>query len=100
MTVDQSTGYLYFVYYDRRNHADETTDVFLSVSTDGGQSFSDVRISDKPFKPREAVFFGDYLNIAAVNGVIRPIWPRMDDGKITLFVTLIEQNELLKSIAR
>ncbi len=100
MAVDQSTGYLYFVYYDRRNHADETTDVFLSVSTDGGQSFSDVRISDKPFKPREAVFFGDYLNIAAVNGVIRPIWPRMDDGKTTLFVTLIEQNELLKSIAR
>ena len=100
MTIDQSTGFLYFVFYDRRNHTDETTDVYLSVSTDGGQSFSDVRISDKPFIPSKSVFFGDYLNIAAVNGVIRPIWPRMDKGQISLFVTLVEQKELLKSIGR
>jgi len=100
MAVDQSTGYIYAVYYDRRNYDNDTTDVYLSVSTDGGKTFADVRISDKPFMPKETVFFGDYLNIAAVNGVIRPIWPRMDDGKISLFVTLIDQQELLKSIGR
>jgi hypothetical protein len=100
MTVDQSNGNLYFVYYDRRNYEDTQTDVYVSVSTDGGLSFRDVRISTSPFIPNETVFFGDYLNIAAVNGTIRPIWPRMDNGEISLWVTLIQQDELLKLIEK
>lgn len=98
MTVDQSTGNLYFVYYDRRNYSDNQTDVYISTSTDGGKTFHDTRISDNPFIPTKKIFFGDYLNIAAVDGVIRPIWPRMDNGKITLWVTLVSEEELLKSI--
>jgi hypothetical protein len=46
--------------------------------------------------PDQEVFFGDYLNIAAVNGTIRPIWPRMDDGKTSLWIALIQEAELLK----
>ena len=46
MTVDQSTGYLYVVYYDRREHEDKKTDVYLSVSKDGGVSFKDYKISE------------------------------------------------------
>ncbi len=94
MSIDQSSGYLYFIYYDRRNHNDNKTDVYMSVSRDGGQTFSDVRISESPFLPSKSVFFGDYLNIASVNGVIRPIHPRMDKGKITLWVTLINEVDL------
>jgi len=100
MTIDQSKGNLYFVYYDRRNYTDNKTDVYISTSTDGGLTFQDTRISDKPFVPNSKEFFGDYLNIAAVDGVIRPIWPRMDDKKITLWVTLVEEKELLKSIGQ
>lgn len=100
MTVDPSTGNLYFVYYDRRNYNDTRTDVYVSCSTDGGNSFHDTRISDSPFVPFGEVFFGDYLNIAAVDGVIRPIWPRMDNGKNSLWVTLIEEKELVKSIGK
>ena len=93
MDIDQSTGYLYFVYYDRRNHSDNQTDVYMSVSRDGGETFTDTKLSKTPFTPYEEVFFGDYLNIAAVDGVIRPIWPRMDDGLITLWVALINENK-------
>lgn len=100
MTIDQSNGNLYFVYYDRRNYTDNKTDVYISTSTDGGLTFHDTRVSDKPFVPNSKEFFGDYLNIAAVDGVIRPIWPRMDDKKITLWVTLVEEKELLKSIGQ
>jgi Neuraminidase (sialidase) len=100
MTVDPSTGNLYFVYYDRRNYNDTRTDVYVSCSTDGGNSFHDTRISDSPFVPFGEVFFGDYLNIAAVDGVIRPIWPRMDNGNTSLWVTLIDEKELLKSIGK
>jgi len=96
IAVDQSSGYLYFIYYDRRNHDDIKTDVYLSVSRDGGETFVDRRISNRPFTPDPEVFFGDYLNIDAVKGVIRPIWPRHDDGKLTLWVALIEERQLQK----
>ena len=91
MDVDQSTGYLYFVYYDRRNYSDNQTDVYMSVSKDGGKTFTDTKLSKTPFIPYKEIFFGDYLNIAAVNGVIRPIWPRMDEGLITLWVALVNE---------
>ncbi|MDX2361552.1 MAG: sialidase family protein [Crocinitomicaceae bacterium] len=94
MCVDQSSGYTYFVYYDRRNHSDNQTDVYLSVSLDGCTTFKDYKISDSPFKPSDKIFFGDYLNIDAVDGHIRPIWPRMDKRKISLWVALIEQKDL------
>lgn len=96
MDIDQSNGFLYFVYYDRRNYSDTQTDVYISVSRDGGKTFSDTRISKSPFVANPVLFFGDYLNIAAVNGVIRPIYPKMDKGKISLWVTLIEEKELIK----
>jgi hypothetical protein len=81
------------IYYDRRNYEDTKTDVFVSVSRDGGKTFVDTRISDSPFTPDPEMFFGDYLNIAAHKGVIRPIWPRMDSGKISLWVALIEEGQ-------
>ena len=100
MAVDQSSGNLYFVYYDRRNYADTQTDVYLSVSQDGGHTFTDLRLSESPFVASELIFFGDYLNIAAVDGVIVTVWPRMDQGKISLWTTTILEAELLKSIGK
>ncbi len=96
MSIDQSNGNLYFVYYDRRNYSGNQTDVYMSVSRDGGKTFTDTRISEKPFTPDDQLFFGDYLNIASVNGIIRPIWPRLDEGKISLWVALINEADLLK----
>lgn len=90
MDIDQSNGNIYFVYYDRRNYHDNRTDVFMATSTDGGLTFSEQKISTTPFIPSDKIFFGDYINIAAHNGVIRPIWSRMDDGKISLWVGLVE----------
>ncbi|MBB77902.1 MAG: glycosyl hydrolase [Crocinitomicaceae bacterium] len=94
-TIDQSSGYLYFVYYDRRNYSNLETDVYLSVSRDGGNTFFDTRISKKSFLPDSNLFFGDYINIDAVSGVIRPIWTRVDEGHISLWIALIEEKDLL-----
>lgn len=96
LAVDQSSGFLYTVYYDRRNYSDNQTDVYLSVSRDGGKTFTDTKISDSPFIPDDEIFFGDYLNIDAVQGQIRPIWPRMDNGKISLWIAVISEAELLR----
>ena len=36
------------------------------------ESFVEEVISERPFEPSGTVFFGDYLNIAAVDNVVRP----------------------------
>ncbi len=94
MDVDQSSGHVYMVYYDRRNHSNHETDVFLSVSTDGGLSFNDYQISESPFTPIKNVFFGDYNNISAQSGAIRPIWTRYENGKLSIVTALINEADL------
>jgi hypothetical protein len=96
MSVDEGTGYIYIVYYDRRAYDDLRTDVYLAYSTDGGNTFKEKKISESPFIPTETKFFGDYTNISAHKGVIAPIWTRMDDGKTSVYTTIITDSDLLK----
>jgi Neuraminidase (sialidase) len=96
MTIDQTTGYLYFVYYDRRNHKDRSTDLYCAVSKDGGASFLELKISDTPFKPNSSVFFGDYTNIHAHMGMVRPIWTRLDNFTISLWTAIIYESDFDK----
>ncbi|MDA9817246.1 glycoside hydrolase [bacterium] len=88
MTVDPSNGNLHFVYY-RKSRNTKETDVVWASSRNAGDSFEEAVISERSFAPSGSVFFGDYLNIAAVNNIVRPVWPRMDNGKITLWTALI-----------
>ena len=78
MTVDQVTGFLYVVFYDRRAYTDNLTDVYLAVSRDGGETFENMKVSDTPFQPVNSIFFGDYTGISAYNNIVRPIWARLD----------------------
>lgn len=94
MTIDQVTGWIYMVYYDRRNYSDEQTDVWMAVSKDGGDSFFNFRISETPFVPVSSVFFGDYNNISAHNNVVRPIWTRLHNTDLSLWTALIDMNWL------
>ncbi len=90
MSVDAKTGFIYIVYYDRSKYQDAKTDVVLAVSKDGGKTFTNTTISESPFTPNSGVFFGDYNNISAYNGVIRPIWTRYDDYKLSVWTCLID----------
>lgn len=94
MAVDQLTGAIYIIYYDRRNYTNLQTDVYLAYSFDGGLSFKNTKISDTPFTPSESSFFGDYTNISAHKGIIAPIWTRMDEGKTSIWAAIIKQQEL------
>lgn len=92
MDVDSTNGKLYFVFYDRRNHTGNYTDVYLAISDDGGLSFENIKISESPFLPNSNIFFGDYTNIVAHNDMIRPIWTRLHNGELSVWtdVTPIE----------
>jgi hypothetical protein len=52
-------------------------------------SWSNECISASPFVPDATVFFGDYNNITAHNGVVRPIWTRLHDGRLSIMTALI-----------
>lgn len=90
MSVDAKTGYIYIVFYDRSKYTNNQTDVMLAVSKDGGKTFVNKTISTRPFTPIKSVFFGDYNNISAYNGIIRPIWTRYENGKLSIWTCLIE----------
>jgi hypothetical protein len=94
MTIDQTNGYIYIVFYDRRSYTNNNTDVYLAYSTNGGTTFTNTKISTSSFLPSSSVFFGDYSNITAHNGVIRPIWGRMVSGQTSIWTAIISQSQL------
>jgi hypothetical protein len=96
MAVDQMNGIVYVVYYDRRNYDDNQTDVYLAWSMDGGNKFSEVKISESPFTPDAGKFFGDYTNLSAYKNTVAPIWTRMDNGKTKVITAIIQHGDLLK----
>jgi hypothetical protein len=90
MDIDQVTGYLYFVFYDRRNYDNNNTDVYMAVSRDGGGSFINFRVSESPFLPYASTFFGDYTNVSAYDNVIRPIWARLEGSDLSIWTAIID----------
>lgn len=90
MTVDQTNGYLYFVFYDRRNYSNNQTDVYMAMSSNGGETFVNFKVSESPFTPSSGVFFGDYTNITAHDGKVRPIWTRLNSGSLSLHTAIVD----------
>ncbi len=97
MTIDQTNGYLYFVFYDRRNYSNDSTDVYMALSIDGGNTFINRKISQSPFLPDSGVFFGDYTNITVHNGVIRPIWTRLNNGQLSIWTDITRLSDFLST---
>jgi hypothetical protein len=92
MAIDQTTGNIYVVFYDRRDSDDFSTEVYLAKSSDGGETFRNYKISEYPFRSVSGIFFGDYINIAASAGKIHPIWARMDGIDLSIWTTVIFDN--------
>ena len=101
MTVDPVTGFIHVVFYDRRAaHVDHPntgdlrrrdTDVYLATSEDGGETWTNWCISEESFRPgAKGIFFGDYNNIVAYDGKVRPIWTREDRGILSVWTAIIE----------
>jgi len=92
MTIDQTTGILYFVFYDRRNTSANLTDVYVARSTDGGETFVNFKVSQSSFNPSSSVFFGDYTSIAAFNKMVYPMWMRLDVSELTVWTAIVNDS--------
>ena len=91
--VDPMTGIIYVIFYDRRNHDDDSTDVYMAISQDGGESFNNIKVSESPFVPNTNVFFGDYNDISVYNNIVRPIWTRNEGRTLSVWTALIDMND-------
>ncbi len=100
MTVDQKTGNIWGVFYDRRNTIGVATDVYLVRSTDGGETFENFRVSESSFIPNAGVFFGDYINIAAWDRMVRPIWMRLDGNALSVWTAIVYDSASVTSVNR
>jgi len=89
--IDPGSGYLYVVFYDRREHKGDTTDVYLARSTDGGETFSDFRVNQDSFVPCADYFLGDYIGITALNGNVYPVWVKMVSFKTSIYLALVSE---------
>ncbi|MBA3662649.1 MAG: exo-alpha-sialidase [Bacteroidetes bacterium] len=98
MTIDQSTGYIYILYYDQQNFQDEgLTDVSLAISKNGGLKFDIYKVNEKSFKPLKDGSFGDYISVSAVNSIVRPIWMQQDKKKeLNVYTAMIDEPALQK----
>ena len=97
MTIDQTNGNLYFVFYDRRSYNDNRTDVYIAKSTDGGATFINKKVNQTTFVPNDQIFFGDYTNIAVGNGKVRPIWGDQLNGNSRIVTAIVNDNEILQT---
>ena len=76
VTWDNTTNAIVVVYFDSRADAD-TAETYMAVSYDGGSSFSeDFKVSDVSWSGdcSPAGRAGDYISVAAKDGLAYPVW--------------------------
>lgn len=96
--VDKYGG-LNIIYYDTRNSpGNDSCEIFLSRSTDGGNTFNDTKISDHKFKldtPPISLFdypgyIGSYIGLTSGNNKLTPIWYDNSSGNYQAWTAAIE----------
>lgn len=95
ITCDQATGTVSIVYYDNRNLPPSQCEAYMAYSTDGGNTFEDLKVSDVSFTPAPIPnmaggYMGDYLAIAAYNNKIYPCWTDNRLGYCMTYVSPVE----------
>lgn len=80
LDVDDVDGSLHVLWYDKRDHS-TFLNAYYASSDDGGATWTrNVRLSTVSSDPQYskhqsgATFVGDYLGIAAHDGIVRPAW--------------------------
>jgi hypothetical protein len=80
-----SNGTVVCSYYDQRNTTSPVTEYWMSSSTDGGTTWTDVAVSDHSFTPvpisgLATGYQGDYTGITTGAGKVWPFWADNSSG--------------------
>lgn len=92
ITCDPVNGNVSVVYYDDRNVGSTQCEVYTSNSSDGGQTWWDLKVSDVSFTPAPIAgladgYMGDYLANHARDGWVYPAWADNRLGFVMTFVS-------------
>lgn len=92
VSCDPISGTLSVIYYDDRNVSSTECEVFVSNSSDGGDSWEDNRVSDIAFTPSPIPglatgYMGDYLGIDSHGGIVYPTWADNRSGTVMTYVS-------------
>ncbi len=93
ITCDRVTGGICVVYYDDREVDSTQAAVFVSTSYDGGDSWTDMQVSDYTFTPEPIPglafsYFGDYIGIQSNNMKVYPLWTdNHDNGRAMTYIS-------------
>ncbi|HMS64911.1 MAG TPA: T9SS type A sorting domain-containing protein [Ignavibacteria bacterium] len=96
--VDENGG-INVIYFDNRNISSDSAQIYLSRSTDGGNSWADYLVSDHRFRPKGISGAGsgnqgDNIGITSGNNKLYPVW--MDDhtGIYQVWSAIIDLNSV------
>lgn len=94
MTVDQATGNIFVIFYDSRDVPNDSANVYIARSTDGGTSFENIKVSDRAFKPKTisglaSGYQGDYIGIAAYRNTVYPTWAEDRSGSYQIWMSTV-----------
>jgi len=92
--VDEFGG-LNVVYYDDRNVGGNQVQVFVSRSLDGGNTWTDIQVSDHAFTPAPISglaggYQGDYIGITSNSNKVWPFWMDNSSGIYQAWTTSID----------
>lgn len=96
--IDKNGG-INIIYYDDRNTTSDSATVFLSRSTDGGNTFIDYQIADHNFKPSPLSgngqgYQGDNIGLTSSNTTLIPLWMDNSSGIYQIWTNLIDLTSL------
>jgi len=89
--VDEYGG-VNVIYYDNRHWANtgDSATIYVSRSTNGGDNWTDIKLSDHNFKPNWSSQIGDYIGITSGNNKVWGIWMDNKAGPCNAWVASID----------
>ncbi|MFZ4521879.1 MAG: T9SS type A sorting domain-containing protein [Bacteroidales bacterium] len=95
IACDQANGNVSIVFYDNRNCLSTEAEAWLAYSTDGANTFTDLKVSDVTFTPAAipnmaSKYMGDYLGITAYAGKTFPCWTDTRSGHCLTYVSPVD----------
>jgi hypothetical protein len=90
-----STGAINVLYYDDRNTTSDSSQVYISRSTTGGDTWYDFQVSDKTFQPKAVsggaqYYQGDFIGITSTRNKLFPVWMAKYGIKYQIWTTIID----------
>ena len=95
ISADPETGAISVVYYEDRDmssHPTTSCEAWVSYSTDAGNNWTAMRVSDVSFTPSSipglaSGYMGDYLGITSKGGRVYPCWTDTRGGLYMTYVS-------------